>query len=553
MMNEPLSLVHILERAKRYFPSSTIASRLPGRSFLHRYAYADLYRRSRSLAGALTRLGLKKGEAVATLMGSHYAHMEAYFGIPIAGGVVHTLNPRLHPNEIAYIANQAEDRFLIVDDTLLPLLEQFKSQVHFEAIFVFSLNGGPIPREYEDYEDLLTSGDAPFTYPEIGENDAAAMSFTSGTTTGRPSGVVFSHRSIVLTCMGILAADSLGVVCADVVMPLVPMFHVLSWTLPYAAVMAGSKLILPTGHWDAESLVELLEFEQVTLSTGVPTVWLAVLQVLERKKRNYKLASGIRLFVGGAAAPEAMIRAFDRQGIPLIPAWGMTETSSNVIVCQLKPHLRRLPEDQYYAVRARTGFASPLSDVRVADEEGKEVSADSAAMGELQVRGPCITASYFKKEHDPEHFTSDGWLRTGDVATIDLEGYVKICDRTRDLIKSGGEFISSVELENAIMGHPGVAEAAVVAVQDPKWSERPVAFVVRKPEVAVCGEDISKFIAPKFAKWWLPDEYVFVESIPKGSSGKFLKRVLRDQAASRVRDEARITEIIQQINLKESR
>jgi fatty-acyl-CoA synthase len=534
MMNGPLSLVHILERARRYFPNSIIASRLPDRSFLHRCSYADLYRRSRALASALTRRGLKKGEVVATLMGSHYAHMEAYFGIPVAGAVVHTLNPRLHVNEIAYVANHAEDRFLIVDDTLLPLLEQIRDRVHFEAIFVFSLNGYPTPPGYEDYEELLASGDPDFTYPDIDENDAAAMSYTSGTSTGRPSGVVFSHRSIVLTCLGILAADSLGVVCADVVMPLVPMFHVLSWTLPYAAVMAGSKLVLPTGHWETERLVELLEIEKVTLGTGVPTVWLAVLQLLELKKRNYKFANGLRLFVGGAAAPEVMIRGFDRQGIPLIPAWGMTETSSNIVVCRLKPHLHTLPEEQYYAARARTGFAIPLSDVRIAAENGDEVPADGATMGELQVRGPCVAASYFKKEPDSDSFTSDGWLRTGDVATMDVEGYVKICDRTRDLIKSGGEFISSVELENAIMGHPAVAEAAVVAVPDPKWSERPCAFVVLKPGAVACAEDISRFIAPKFAKWWLPDKYVFVESIPKGSSGKCLKRVLREQAAGRV-------------------
>lgn len=532
MMNVPLSMVHILERAKQYFPNSTIVSRMPDRS-LHRCTYVDFYRRARALAAGLTQRGLRKGEAVATLMWSHYVHMEAYFGIPIAGGVVHTLNPRLPAIDIARIVNDAEDRFLIVDEVLLPLLERFKDQVNFEAVFVVDVTGQPVPPGYENYEALLASGDTTFRYPEIDENDAAAMCYTSGTTTGRPSGVVFSHRSIVLTCLGILASDSLGVACADVVMPVVPMFHVLSWTLPYAAMLAGSKLVLPAGHLDAESLVELLELEQVTLSTGVSTVWLAVLQRLERPERRYKFAQGLRIFVGGSAAPETMIRGFERQGIPLLSAWGMTETSTNAVIGRLKPHLQKLPEVQQYALRSRAGYAVPLADVRVVDENGWPVPADGAAIGELQVRGPCVAASYYKKKPDAENFTPDGWLRTGDLVTIDVEGSVKICDRIKDLIKSGGEFISSVDLENAIMGHPAIAEAAVVAVPDPKWSERPVAFVVLKPGAVMNGEGVAEFIKPKFPKWWLPDEYVFVKSIPKGSSGKFLKRVLRDQIAER--------------------
>jgi fatty-acyl-CoA synthase len=530
MMDYPLTLVHLLERAGRYFPKTEIVSRLPDRS-LHRFTYGDFYRRSRALAAALTRRGMRKGDRVATLMWNHYAHLEAYFGIPLAGGVVHTLNLRLHPDDIAYIAKDAEDRFLIVDDVLLPLLEQFKERIRLEQVFVVPLTGKPIPAGYEDYEELLKTGDVPFEYPEINENDPAGMCYTSGTT-GRPPGVVYSHRSMVLHSLSTVAPDSFGISQHEVVMPVVPMFHVLSWGIPHASVMVGAKLVLPGPHLDPESLLDLCEREQVTLSAGVPTAWLGVLQLLDRKEREYRLAPGLRIPVGGAAAPEAMIRGFDKHGITVIHAWGMTETSPVATVSKLKPHLRNLPEDARYAVRARTGCAIPLVDLRVIGDDDREVAADGKAMGEIQVRGPFVTGSYHNKELDPGKFTPDGWLRTGDVATIDAEGYIKICDRTKDLIKSGGEWISSVDLESAIMGHPAVAEAAVVAAPHPKWGERPVAFVVLKPGTAASGEEIARFITPKFAKWWLPDDYAFVDAIPRTSTGKFLKRELRKKLAT---------------------
>ncbi len=536
MMDYPLTLVHLLERAGRYFPQTEIISRLPDRS-LHRFAYNDFYRRARALAAALTRAGMRKGDRVATLMWNHYAHLEAYFGIPVAGGVVHTLNLRLHPDDIAYIANDAEDRFLIVDDVLLPLFEQFKDRVRLERVFVVPLTGKPIPSGYENYEELLKTGDGPFDYPELNENDPGAMCYTSGTT-GRPPGVVYSHRSMVIHSLSITVPDSLGMSQHEVVMPVVPMFHVLSWGMPHACVMVGAKLVLPGPHMDAQSILDLCEREQVTLTAGVPTVWLGVLQLLERKEREYRLAPGLRIGVGGAAAPEAMIRGFDKHGITVIHAWGMTETSPVVTVSKLKPHLRNLPEDECYAVRARTGYAIPFVDLRVIGDDDREVPADGKSMGEIHVRGPFVTGSYHNKERDPGKFTPDGWLRTGDVATIDAEGYVKICDRTKDLIKSGGEWISSVDLEGAIMGHPAVAEAAVVAAPHPKWGERPVAFVVLKPGAAASAEEIADFIEPKFAKWWLPDNYIFVDAIPRTSTGKFLKRELREKMAARKLAEA---------------
>ncbi len=321
-------------------------------------------------------------------------------------------------------------------------------------------------------------------------------------------------------------------------MPVVPMFHVLSWGIPHAAAMVGAKLVMPGPHLDPQSLVDFCESEQVTLTTGVPTLWLGVLQLLDRKEREYKLAPGLRILVGGSAAPEAMIRGFDKHGVTVIHAWGMTETSPIATVSRLKPHLRNLPEDERYAVRARTGCAIPFVDLRVIGDDDREVAADGKAMGEIQVRGPFVTGSYHNKERDPGKFTPDGWLRTGDVATIDAEGYIKICDRTKDLIKSGGEWISSVDLEGAIMGHPAVAEAAVVAAPHPKWGERPVAYVVLKANMAASGEEIAKFIEPKFAKWWLPDDYIFVDAIPRTSTGKFLKRELRERVAVRKRAEA---------------
>lgn len=531
MMQYPLTLVHVLERAGRYFGRSEIVSRMPDRS-LHRCTYKDFYRRSRQLAAALTKAGLRRGDRVATLMWNHYAHLEAYFGIPVAGGVVHTLNLRLYPEDIAYIANDAEDRFLIVDDILLPLLRQFEDRVNFEKVFVVPLTRQPVPSPYQDYEALLATESGEFAYPELDENEPAAMCYTSGTT-GRPPGVVYSHRSIVLHSMATLMGDSFGIRCDDVLLPVVPMFHVLSWGLPHAAVMVGSKFVMPGPLLDCESLVELCESEQVTFATGVPTIWMAVLQLLERSTTKRNLVSGMRVGIGGSAAPEAMIRAFDKYGVHVLHAWGMTETSPIATVSNLKAHLRTLSEDERYAIRARAGYALPLVDMRVVNDEGGVVANDGEAMGEIQVRGPFVTGRYHNKEIDPLKFTSDGWLRTGDVATIDCEGYIKICDRTKDLIKSGGEWISSVDLENAIMAHPAVAEASVIAVPDPKWAERPMAFVVLKPFMEAGAKELEEFIAPKFAKWWLPDEYVFVDSIPRTSTGKFLKRALREMAAER--------------------
>ncbi|MBN2910889.1 long-chain fatty acid--CoA ligase [Polycladomyces sp. WAk] len=526
MMQYPLTLPHLLERAGRYYGSVEIVSRLPDKR-LHRYTYTHFVRRARSLAQALQRAGLKKGDRVGTLMWNHYAHLEAYFGIPASGGVLHTINLRLHPNEIAYIINHGGDRFLIVDDVLLPLLEKVADRIRVERVFVVPLTGQPVPPGYEDYEEFIREPADDFTYPNLDENDALGMCYTSGTT-GRPKGVVYSHRAVVLHSFASAMADTLAVSGRDAVLPVVPMFHVNAWGLPFTMTMVGAKQVYPGPHLDPVSLLELMQEEQVTFAAGVPTIWFGIYRELEKQPGHWRLHPELRTVVGGAAAPEVLLRGMDRHGIHVVHAWGMTETTPLGTISVLKPHLRSLPEDEQYAYRAKQGIPAPFVDVRVVNEQG-EVPPDGVTMGELQVRGPWIAGAYHDKPNTRDSFTEDGWFRTGDVATIDEEGYVKITDRTKDLIKSGGEWISSVDLENAIMSHPAVEEAAVIGIAHPKWQERPLAVVVKKEEATLTLEELHAFLAPKFAKWWLPDDVVFVEEIPRTSAGKFLKSLLREQ------------------------
>jgi fatty-acyl-CoA synthase len=530
MMDYPLTVVQLFERAQRYFPHTEVVSRMPDKS-LHRETFGQFYHRTRSLGAALARAGLKKGDRVATLMWNHYAHLEAYFGVPVSGGVLHTLNLRLHPDDIAYTINDAADRFLIVDDLLVPLYEQLRGKANFERVIVARLSGKALPAGCEDYEAFLAGGDAGFDYPAIDERDPLGICYTSGTT-GRPRGVVYSHRSTVLHALSSMLPDAYGISRRDSICMVAPMFHINGWGLAFMAAAVGAKLVFPGPALDAESLLGLFETEQVTFAGAVTTVWLGVLQLLEREPGRWRLAPGLRLLIGGTAAPESLIRAFDRFGVTVLHAWGMTETSPLATISAPGPHLAALDEQQRYAVRAKHGLAMPLVDLRVV-AEGVEVPRDGKTMGELQVRGPYITGAYHNLAHDPEKFTEDGWLRTGDVAVIDATGYIKLTDRIKDLIKSGGEWISSVDLENLIMAHPAVAEAAVIAVAHPKWGERPLAVVVLKPGQSASAEELQKFLEPKVAKWWLPDRYVFADSIPRTSTGKFLKSRLRELYAGR--------------------
>ena len=525
MMRFPLTLAPIFERAGLLFGGSDIVSRLPDKS-LYRYRYADFHRRARALGGALQRVGLKRGDRVATLMWNHYAHLEAYFAVPCAGGVLHTLNLRLHPDDIAYIANHAGDRFLIVDDVLLPLYDKFRAATKFERIIVVPLSGKVIPAGYDDYEKLVERGRA-VKLPRLREDDPAGMCYTSGTT-GRPKGVIYSHRALVLHSLASALPDVMGLSNHDAACPVVPMFHVNAWGLPFSAVMVGAKLVFPGPHLDAVSLLDLYQAEQVTISAGVPTIWMSIQQALEQNPDGWKLVPGMRMVVGCAAAPESMIRAFDRFGLRVVHGWGMTETSPIGSVNYPKRELDDLTEHERYAQRAKQGVPLPFFEVRAMTESG-EAPWDGTTMGELQVRGPWVAAGYHGLDAEADKWTADGWFRTGDVVTIDAHGYIKITDRIKDLVKSGGEWISSVDLENALVGHPKVAEAAVIGVPHPKWGERPLAVVVLKPELLATADELRDYLAPRFARFWLPDEVVFVAEIPRTSTGKMLKAKLREQ------------------------
>ena len=524
MMNYPLTLAHLLERAGQLYGASEIVSRLPDRS-LHRHHYQDFRRRAMRLGGALQQAGLKPGDRVATLMWNHYAHLEAYFGVPCAGGVLHTLNLRLHPDDIRYIAQHGGARFLIIDDVLLPLLEKSAAHACFERVIVVPLTGKPVAG-HDDYEQFIAQGH-PLAAPELDENDAAVMCYTSGTT-GRPKGVTYSHRALVLHSLTCAMPNILGLSMHDCVCPVVPMFHVNAWGLPYTGVLAGCKMVFPGPHLDAVSLLELYEAEQVTFTAGVPSIWAGILQALERTPQAWKLTKGMRMLVGGAAAPEAMIRAFDRHQLSVLHAWGMTETTPLGTVCHLKPQLAHASEDERYAYRSKQGLPAPLVETRIMTENG-EAPWDGATMGELQVKGPWIAASYYELAAEVDKWTEDGWFCTGDVATIDAAGYVKLTDRIKDLIKPGGEWISSLDVEARLVEHPAVQEAAVIAIPDERWGERPLAVIVLKPGASASANELRAILASQFARHVLLFGFEFVEAIQRTSTGKMMKSKLREQ------------------------
>jgi fatty-acyl-CoA synthase len=535
MMDTPLTLQYILERARRLFPKQEIATKFG--TEMHRYTYADFYERVGCLANALARLGVRPGDRVATLAWNTYRHLELYFAVPCSGAVLHTLNLRLPADQLIYIINHAEDRVIFIDQTLLPILE--KIAPHLESVKCIVVMGGPDPAAenflttlpcVSNYEALLAAESSHFDWPRIDENDAAGMCYTSGTT-GNPKGVLYSHRAIYLHSFAECMADGLALSGTDTLMPVVPMFHVMAWGMPFTALLVGAKHVYPGPHLQPRDLAELIQLERVTATAGVPTLWLGLLNLLENER--YDLSSLRAMVVGGAAAPRSMIERFQRQhNLRILHAWGMTETTPLGTIGVLKHSMRDWPEDRQFDVRAKQGIPVAGVEIRGVDEEGREIPWDGQTQGELEVRGPWIIKEYYRDERTAGAF-HDGWFRTGDVVTIDEEGYMQIVDRVKDLVKSGGEWISSVALENAIMAHPKVAEAAVIAVPHPKWQERPLACVVPRPNLPepLRKDDIYELLARTFPKWELPDDIVFIDAVPKTSVGKFDKKVLRKQYA----------------------
>jgi acyl-CoA synthetase (AMP-forming)/AMP-acid ligase II len=528
MMDYPLTLRTILERAGQMFPKVGLVSRKPDKS-IARSTYGQFHTRARKLGAALTKLGMSKGDRVASMMWNHAGHLEAFFGVPCAGGILHPLNLRLHPHEIAAIARHAGDKFLLIDDVLLPAYEKFKDDCPVNQAIVVPFSGAPVPKGYLDYEQLLAEAPADMPYPALDENDGAVMSFTSGTT-GNSKGVIYSHRSLVLHTFAAALDEVCGISYNGTVMPVVPMFHANAWGLPFACTMLGARFVLPGPNADAEGILNLMKDEEVTFSCGVPTVWMAILAELEKNPTRWRFDTPVTLGVGGSAPPLELIRRLDRFNLKIKHLWGMTESSPLGLACGLRPHMRAWPPEKQYEQRAKQGMPSPFVEMRLMGPDG-EVPHDGISSGEIEMRGPWVAAHYYNAPEQDDRWTSDGWFKTGDVATMDEDGYVKIVDRAKDLVKSGGEWISSVDLENALMGHPAVREACVVGIPHPKWQERPLAAIVLKEGARATPDELGGFLANSFSKWQIPDAFVFVDAIPRTSVGKFKKASLRDQFA----------------------
>jgi fatty-acyl-CoA synthase len=526
MMDDyPLSLTALVERAEQLTPGRKVVSRRPDGT-LHRSTMGDCARRARLLAAALSQLGVKEADRVGTLMWNQAEHLEAYYGVPAMGAVVHTLNPRLHPDELAFIAGDAEDKAIIVDETLLTVLDSFKDAHEFEHVIVVS-HSGDTPDGTIEYEQLLDSADGPATWIEPHERRAAAICYTSGTT-GRPKGVLYSHRALVLHSMAAALPGAMNVSARDVMLPVVPMFHANAWGIPYTATLVGASLVLPGPKLDGESVLDLLADEHVTLTAGVPTVWMAMLNAIESEPDRWDLSRVHRLLVGGSAVPKSMIEGYAKHGLEIVQGWGMTETSPLASSAIVPPELDDASDDEKFDYRARQGHPQPFVDIRARGDDGELIPWDDKAIGELEVRGPFVAAAYFGGS-GAEKFTEDGWFQTGDVVKIDEHGSIRITDRAKDLVKSGGEWISSVDMENLLMAHPAVAEAAVIAVPDEKWDERPLAVIVLKQGKEASPDDLRNHLSGTFAKWQLPERVEYIDEIPRTATGKFKKTALREQ------------------------
>ena len=531
-MQQPLLISSLLIHAERHHGEQQVVSRRV-EGDIHRTTYRELAARSRRMANALAAQGVGFGARVATLAWNGYRHMELYYAASGSGAVLHTLNPRLHPDQLVWIADHAEDRILFFDLTFLPLVEAVASRVKTIKAFVLMSDRAHMPAATKIpnllcYEELIADGSDEFDWPQFDENTASSLCYTSGTT-GNPKGALYSHRSTILHTYAAALPDALNCSARDVILPVVPMFHVNAWGLPYVACMVGAKLVFPGPFLDGKSLHELFESEGVTVSAGVPTVWQGLLAHVEANDLTFSTMR--RTVIGGSACPPAMMRAFqERYTVQVLHAWGMTEMSPIGTVCTLKPQHDRLSDDERMAVQAKQGRAVFGVEMKIVGEDGRELPHDGKAAGELMVRGPWIIANYFKGEGgDP---LINGWFPTGDVSTIDADGYMQITDRSKDVIKSGGEWIGSIDLENIAMAHPAVAMAACIGAKHPKWDERPLLVVVKKPGAQLTREELIKFYDGKIAKWWTPDDVVFVDAIPLGATGKMQTNKLREQFAN---------------------
>jgi fatty-acyl-CoA synthase len=526
MQDHQLTIHHILDRMRRIYGDSEVVTLQSAEGEKTRATYAEVGDRIDRLCGALDSLGVKPGDRVATFAWNSQEHLEVYMGVPCIGAVLHTLNIRLFPDQLTYIANHAEDRIVFVSASLVPLLE--KVAPTFETVERYVVFGegdpGSLPNAVH-YEELLADQSPDYDYPELDEHTAAGLCYTSGTT-GNPKGVLYSHRSNVLHAMGACMTETLGQSSRDRVLPVVPMFHANAWGLPYACAMVGADLVMPGPFLQAAPLAKLIEEERITFAGAVPTIWMDLLRYADESKPD--LSSLQKVVCGGAAVPEALMRGFqERHGVKIVQAWGMTETSPLGAVAW-PPKSAEGEEEWKY--RTATGRIAPGVEVRIVDDTGNELPWDGEQTGEVEIRGPWIASAYYNDPSGDEKFDS-GWLRTGDIASIDPRGYMRISDRAKDVIKSGGEWISSVELENQLMAHPDVLEAAVIAMPHERWTERPLACVVLKEGATCTPEELREHLTPLVAKWWLPDEFAFIDEVPKTSVGKFDKKVLRQQLA----------------------
>ena len=530
MMDMPLLISDLIRHADRHHGATEIVSKKVEDGSIHRYTYREAHARARRVANMLKSLGVAMHDRVATLAWNGYRHFETYYAVAGSGAVIHTINPRLFPDQIAYIANHAEDKVVFFDVTFAPLIEKLAPQLKTVRHYVAMTDKAHMPKEkipnLSCYESLLEEQSDRYDWPSFDEKTAACLCYTSGTT-GNPKGALYQHRSTIIHAYAASLPDALGLSAREVVLPVVPMFHVNAWSLPYACALTGAKMVFPGQHLDGRSVYELFEKEGVTMSAGVPTVWLLLLNYM--KEQNLRFSTLERVVIGGSACPPAMIRTFqDDYGVRVLHAWGMTEMSPLGTCGTLKAKEARLSKEAQLEIQKKQGRAIYGVDLRIVGEDGKELPWDGKAFGDLQVRGPWVIKGYFKGEGG-NPLTPDGWFPTGDVCTIDPEGYIQITDRSKDVIKSGGEWISSIDLENIAVAHPAIAEAAVIGVKHPKWDERPVVVAVKKPGKEVSRDDLLKFYEGKIAKWWMPDDVLFVSELPHTATGKLSKLTLRQQ------------------------